>query len=138
MRLTSALRSVAVASLLFAVPVLAQTQAPAQDAPQQGECDKGKRKGFKWKMGERKVARMEAKLDRAVSEGRLSQVQADQLKAEGRQLRDEVKAQRETAGGQLSEEQRSAMGERLRAFRAKVKAAVKSKDGAVQQPAQRQ
>jgi hypothetical protein len=136
MRLTSALRSVAVASLLFSVPVLAQAQA--QDSQQQGECHKGKSKGFKWMRHEGKVARLEAKLDRAVSEGRLTQAQADQLKAEGRQLRDQVKAEREAAGGQLSEEKRTAMGEQLRAFRAKVKAAVKSKDGAAQQPAQQQ
>ncbi|HZI09464.1 MAG TPA: hypothetical protein VE153_03675 [Myxococcus sp.] len=138
MRLTSALRSVAVASLLLSVPVLAQAQA--QDSQQQGDCHKGKgkEKGFKWLRHEGKVARMEQRLDRAVSEGRLTQAQADQLKAEGRQLRDQFKAEREAAGGQLSEERRTAMGEQLRAFRAKVKATVKSKDGAAQQPAPRQ
>lgn len=134
MRLTSALRSVAVASLLLAVPVLAAPEAAPQ--AQQGEChkDKGKGRGFKWMRYEGKVARMEQRLERAVSEGRLSQAQADQLKAEGRQLRDEVKAEREAAGGQLSEEKRTALGERLQAFRAKVKAAVKSKDKAAAQP----
>jgi FtsZ-binding cell division protein ZapB len=135
MRLMSALRSVAVASLLLAVPVLAAPETAPQ--AQQGEHPKGKRhkKGFRWLMHEGRVARMEAKLDRAVSEGRLSQAEADQLKAEGRQLREELKAKREAAGGQLSEEQRNELRERARAFRAKVKAAVKNKDkAAVPQP----
>lgn len=138
MRLTSALRSVAVASLLFSVPVLAAPEtAPAPQA-QQGDCDKGKHKGFKWRKHEGRLARMDARLDRAVAEGRLTQAQADQFKAEGRQLREEIKAQREASGGQqLSEEKRNEIGNRLRAFREKVKAATK-KDKTVQQPAQQQ
>ncbi len=137
MRLTSALRSVAVASLLLSVPVLAAPEAAPAPQAQQGDCDKGKHRGFKWRKHEGRLARMDARMDRAVAEGRLTQAQADQFKAEGRQPREEMKAKREAAGGQLSEAQRNEIGNRLRAFRAKVKAAVK-KDKAVQQPAQQQ
>ncbi|MCP3164346.1 hypothetical protein [Myxococcus qinghaiensis] len=118
------LRSVVAASLLFAVPVLAEdTAAPA---PQGKEGHHGGRHGHKGMKGERKLARMEHRLDRAVSEGRLSQVQADQFKTEARQLREELKAQRDAAGGQLSEDQRLQARERVRALREKVKAAVQS------------
>ncbi|MFP2907914.1 hypothetical protein ACLESD_23265 [Pyxidicoccus sp. 3LFB2] len=127
MRLTSALRSAVVASLLLATPVLAaepaQAPAPAPTA-EQGHHEGKRHRHFKHGG---KLLRMEHRLDRAVAEGRLSQAQADQFKAEGRQLREELQAQREATGGQISEDQRMKFKERLREFRAKVKAAVKPK-----------
>ncbi|NTX02009.1 MULTISPECIES: hypothetical protein [Myxococcus] len=122
MRQSFLLRSLVTASLLFSVPVLAEDTAPA---PQCKEGHHG-RHGHKGMKGERKLARMEHRLDRAVSEGRLAQSQADQFKTEARQLREELKAQRDAAGGQLSEDQRLQARERVRALREKVKAAVQA------------
>lgn len=133
MPLMSALRSAVVASLLFATPVLAAestaTQAPAP-ATEQGAHEGRHHKRMKHGG---KMFRLEHRLDRAVAEGRLTQAQADQFKAEGRKLHEEVKAQREAAGGRLSEDQRMQMKEKMRELRAKVKSAVKAKDA---QPAQ--
>ena len=130
MRLTSALRSAVVVSLLLATPVLAaETTAPPAPAPgaEQGmPCHGGG--GHKRFKHERKLQRMEHRLDRAVADGRLTQAQADQFSAEGRQLREEMKAQREAAGGQLSEDQREKLRERMRAFREKVRSAMKPAD----------
>ncbi|WP_164018733.1 hypothetical protein [Pyxidicoccus trucidator] len=128
MRLTSALRSAVVASLLFATPMLAAeatpTPAPAP-TPEQGHHE-----GKHHKRGKHggRMFRLEHRLDRAVAEGRITQAQADLFKTEGRQLREEMKAQREAAGGQLSEDQRMKFKERMREFRTKVKGAVKPKD----------
>lgn len=117
------LRSVVAASLLFSVPVLAEDAAPAPQGQEGHHGGRHDRNGMK---GERKLARMERRLDRAVAEGHLSQSQADQFKTEARQLRDELKAQRDAAGGKLSDDQRLQARERVRALREKVKAAVQS------------
>jgi FtsZ-binding cell division protein ZapB len=136
MRLTSALRSAVVASLLFAVPVLAAestpTQAPAPTTAQGTHEGRGHRHH---KHGGR-FFHLEKRLDQAVAEGRLTQAQADQFKTEGKQLREEMKAQREAAGGQLSDEQRMQMKDKMKAFKAKVKSVVKPKDGQPAQPQQ--
>ncbi|QSQ25295.1 hypothetical protein JY651_10355 [Pyxidicoccus parkwayensis] len=127
MRLTSALRSAVVASLLLATPVLAAESTPAQPSTlgmEQGHHGEHRGHKHKWRF-----ARLEERLNRAVAEGRLSQTQADQFKNEGQQLRDEMKAQREAAGGKLTDEQRTQMREKMRAFKEKVKSAVKPKDG---------
>lgn len=130
MRLTSALRSTAAASLLLATPMLAFAQTAPAPAPsaEQGVHPRGERSHHRGFKHERKFQRMERRLDRAVSEGRLTQAQADAFKAEGQKLREELKAQREAAGGQLSEDQRAQMKERMRAFREKVKSAIKPRD----------
>lgn len=133
MRLTSALRSAVVASLLLAVPVLAAestpTQAPASNTEQGAREGRGhKRHGHGGRF-----FHLEKRLDRAVAEGRITQAQADQFKTEGRQLREEKKALREAAGGQLTEEQRTQLKARMKAFKEKVKGAVGPKAA---QPAQ--
>ncbi|HEX8818586.1 MAG TPA: hypothetical protein VF794_01570 [Archangium sp.] len=115
MRLKLAL-SAAVASLLFAAPVLAEE---ATSAPKEAH---GRKEG---KML-RKLERMERRLNRAVEHGRLTQAQADTFLAEARQLRADVQAQRQASGGQLTEEQRQQFKERKQALREKVHAAVKA------------
>ncbi|WP_338865674.1 hypothetical protein [Myxococcus stipitatus] len=122
MRQTFLLRSFVAASLLLATPVLAEDAASGKDCK---EAHRGHHGG--WGMrGEHKLARMEHRLDRAVANGRLSQVQADAFKAEARQLQADLKAQREAAGGQLSEDQRLQVRERVRALRQKVKEAMQA------------
>lgn len=130
MRLTSALRSAVVASLLLAHPALAAESTPAPaPAPtaEQGVHLHGYR-GHRVFGREGKLLRMERRIDRAVAEGRLTQAQAEQFKAEVRQLREELKAQREAAGGPLSDDQKEKLRERMREFRQKVKSAIKPKD----------
>lgn len=116
--------SAAVASLLFAAPVLAEEAAAPEgkDASVRPEHRHGK-KG--WKMG-RKKARMEHRLERAVAEGRLTQAQADAFAAEARQLREEVRSMREASNGQLSDAQRDELRARKRAFHEKVRAALQA------------
>ena len=127
MKLMTAVRSVAGASLFIAAPVLAQKAAPESAHPPAAD-GKG-HGGHHWHKGKRhgnKMARMEHRMDKAVAEGRLSQAQADQFKAEGRQLREEMKAQREASGGKLSDAQREEMRSKMRAFREKVKSAMQA------------
>ena len=73
----------------------------------------------------RKLARMEHRLDRAVEKGRLTQAQADQFKAEARQLQEEVRAQLQATNCQLSDAQREQFKARKDALREKVKGALK-------------
>lgn len=122
MRQTFLLRSFVAASLLLATPVLAEDAEPGKDCK---EAHHG-RYGGRGMRGEHKLARMEHRLDRAVANGRLSQVQADAFKAEARQLQEDLKAQREAAGGQLSDDQRLQVRERVRALRQKVKEAMQA------------
>jgi protein CpxP len=126
MRLTSALRSAVVASLLFAVPVLAAESTPTQAPSEQGTHEG---RGHRHHKHGGRFFHLEKRLDQAVAEGRLTQAQADQFKTEGKQLREEMKAQREAAGGQLTDEQRTQMKDKMRAFKDKVKSVVKPKDG---------
>jgi FtsZ-binding cell division protein ZapB len=123
MRLSSVLRSAAVASLLFTLPVLAQQATAPTAPPSTGQCDRGER-GHRGMRAGSGVEHLERKLDRNVSEGRLSQAQAEQFKAEARQLRDEVKSVSESSGGQLTEAQREQFKERRHALREKIKAAL--------------
>jgi hypothetical protein len=74
----------------------------------------------------RKLERMERRLDRAVEKGRLTQAQADQFKAEARQLRSDFEAQRQASGGQLTDAQKDQFRQRKQELRAKVKAAMKA------------
>lgn len=74
----------------------------------------------------RKLARMEHRLDRAVERGRLTQAQAEQFKAEARQLRDDFQAQRQANGGQLTDAQKAQLKQRKQALREKMKAALKA------------
>ncbi|ABF91282.1 hypothetical protein MXAN_4368 [Myxococcus xanthus DK 1622] len=127
MKLMTALRSVAVASLFIAAPVLAQTAAPESTHPPAADgkgC--GGHHRHKGKKHGNKMARLEHRMDKAVAEGRLSQAQADQFKAEGRQLREEMKAQREASGGKLSDAQKDEMRSKMRAFREKMKSAMQA------------
>jgi len=132
MRLTTLLTSFAAASLLIATPVLAGDDAKSADGlctqnhpHRHGHGHRGMRGGLR-------LERMERRLDAAVENGRLSQAQADQFKAELRQLRDETKAQRDAANGQLSDNQRAQFKERARALREKVKAALQATAPATQ------
>ncbi|QRN94026.1 hypothetical protein JRI60_33400 [Archangium violaceum] len=121
MRLKLAL-SAAVASLLFAAPVLAEEPAPApanQAAP-------GDRAAHRHERMMRRFERMEQRMNRAVERGRLSRAQADELIAEARQLRDEALALRQSSGGKLTEEQRQQFHQRKQALREKVRAAMKA------------
>jgi protein CpxP len=104
MRLKTAVLSTALASLLLATSSLAH-----------GGAHDGN-----------KAARMERKLDHAVEKGRLTPAQAEQFKAEARQLHEEKKALRQSNGGQLTEEQRQQFKQRKQALRAKVKAAMQA------------
>jgi FtsZ-binding cell division protein ZapB len=124
MRFKAAVLSTTLASLLFATATLAaQESAPAGQQHPAGECRGGKdREGRMF----HKLARMEHRLDRAVEKGRLTQAQADQFKAEARQLRDQVEAQRQSNGGQLTDAQRAELRQRKQALREKVKAAMKA------------
>lgn len=122
MRFKTAVLSTTLASLLFTLPVLA-----AQDtAPQGHERNVGKCHGGKEGKMFHKLARMEHRLDRAVEMGRLTQAQADQFKAEARQLRDDAQAQRQANGGQLTDSQKDQFKQRKQELRAKVKAALKA------------
>ncbi|MCY1002923.1 hypothetical protein OWM54_37825 [Myxococcus sp. MISCRS1] len=126
MRQNFLMRSFVTASLLLATPVFAQSAAPAAE-DKAAECgERHGRHGKRGMKGERKLARMEHRLDRAVVDGRLTQAQADQFKAEAKQLQEERKAMREVSGGKLTEEQRQQGRERFRAFHEKVKAALKA------------
>jgi len=122
MRFKAAVLSTTLASLLLTVPALAGQDTASQGHERHaGECHGGKEgKMF------RKLARMEHRLDRAVEMGRLTQAQADQFKAEARQLRDDVQAQRQANGGQLSDTQKDQFKQRKQALREKVKAAMKA------------
>lgn len=125
MRFKTTLLSTTLASLLFATASLAaQEAAPEGRQHAAGECRGGKG-GKEGKMFH-KLARMEHRLDRAVEKGRLTQAQADQFKAEARQLRDEAQAQRQSSGGQLTDAQRDQLRQRKQALREKVKAAMKA------------
>ncbi|MDC0707741.1 hypothetical protein POL68_04600 [Stigmatella sp. ncwal1] len=119
MRIQSTLMASLLASLMFATPVLAaQETAPAAQAPS-GECHGGKEKRHHGRWGHKGKH-----LDRAVQEGRLTQAQADQFKAEARQLREEARALRQSSGGQLSDAQKEQFRQRRHALREKVKAAM--------------
>jgi membrane peptidoglycan carboxypeptidase len=122
MRFKAAVLSTTLASLLLAPSAFAaQDTAPAGQGRHAGECHGGKEgKMF------RKLARMEHRLDRAVEKGRLTQAQADQFKAEARQLRDDFQAQRQASGGQLTNAQKEQFKQRKQELRAKVKAALKA------------
>jgi protein CpxP len=122
MRIKTAVLSTVLASLLLATSTLAaEGPAPENRGHPMGECRGGKEgKMF------HKLARMEHRLDRAVERGRLSQAQADQFKAEARQLRDELQAQRQSNGGQLTDAQKDQFRQRRQALREKVKAALKA------------
>ncbi|WP_375758865.1 hypothetical protein [Corallococcus exercitus] len=119
MSLKSMLRGTAVATLLLAVPVLAQTAAPS-DSAKTGQCEgrRGKHGGG------HKFGRMEQRLDKQVAEGRLTQAQADSFKAEAKQLHEEMKAARAAANGQVDETQRAQFKERRKALKQKIKAAL--------------
>jgi hypothetical protein len=121
MRIKTALLSSALASLLLTSAAFASEPPPAQgpQGQQQGECHGG-REGHMF----RKMARMEHRLDRAVQNGRLTQSQADQFKAEARQLRDDAQAQRQANGGKLTDAQRDQLRQRRQALHEKVKAAL--------------
>jgi len=122
MRFKAAVLSTTLASLLLATSALAvEGSAPEGRQHAAGEC----RGGQEGKMF-RKLARMEHRLDRAVEKGRLTQAQADQFKAEARQLRDETQAQRQSNGGQLTDAQKEQFHQRKQELRAKVKAALKA------------
>ncbi|PTL78129.1 hypothetical protein [Vitiosangium sp. GDMCC 1.1324] len=123
MRLKLAL-SAAVASLLFAAPVLAQEPAAnGQAAPAPaGQKDPSRREA---RMA-RKLERMEHRLNRAVERGRLTRAQADQFLAEARQLRDDMSGQLRASGGQLTEEQKQQFHQRKQALHEKVHAAIKA------------
>lgn len=122
MSLKSVLRGTAVATLLFAVPVFAQTAAPTPGATSQdGQCEG---RGHRGKHGGNKFGRMEQRLDKRVAEGRLTQAQADGFKAEARQLHEEMKAARAASNGQVDEAQRSQFKERRRALKEKIKASL--------------
>ncbi|WP_426752780.1 hypothetical protein [Myxococcus sp. Y35] len=127
MKLMTALRSAAVASLFIAAPVLAQTAAPAPANPPaaDGTLHDGHHR-HKGKKHKHKMARLEHRMDKAVAKGKLTQAQADQFKAEGRQLREELKAQREAAGGALTDAQKEEARAKMRAFREKVKQAIQA------------
>ena len=114
MRLSLAL-SAAVASLLFAAPVLAQT-APqtAQTAPAERHGGRHHDKGHK----------IERRLNRAVEKGHLTRAQADQFLAEAQQIRTEAHAQRVAAGCQLNPDQKAQFKQRRQALREKVRAAM--------------
>lgn len=122
MRLKLAL-SAAVASLLFATPVLAEEPAPTGDEHHHGK-HKHKEKNRDARML-RKLERMEHRLDRAVERGRLTREQADTFLAEARQLRDDAQAQLQAGGGSFTEEQKQQLRERKQALRQKVRAAMK-------------
>ena len=120
MRIKTAMLSTALASLMLTTAAFAVENTPPQaQQMQQGQCQGGKEGRMFHKM-----ARMEHRLDRAVENGRLTQAQADQFKAEARQLRDEVQSQRQSSGGQLSDTQREQFKQRRQALREKVKAAM--------------
>ncbi|HYH98490.1 hypothetical protein [Hyalangium sp.] len=122
MRFKIAVLSTTLASLLLAAPTLAAQEAlPDGQKHPAGECHGGK-EGRMF----RKLARMEHRLDRAVAKGRLTQAQADQFKAEARQLRDAFQAQRQSSGGQLTDAQKEQFKQRKQALREKVKAAMKA------------
>ncbi|RKG77757.1 hypothetical protein D7W79_14510 [Corallococcus exercitus] len=120
MSLKSMLRGTAVATLLLAVPVLAQTAAPTDSANQTGQCEgrRGKHGGG------HKFGRMQERLDKQVAEGRLTQAQAEGFKSEARQLHEEMKAARAAANGQVDEAQRAQFKERRKALKEKIKAAL--------------
>ncbi|AKQ65622.1 hypothetical protein A176_002534 [Myxococcus hansupus] len=124
MKLMTTLRSVAVASLFLAAPVLAQTATPESANPPAEGKGYGGHHRHKGKKHGHKMARMAERMDKAVAEGRLTQAQADQFKAEGKQLREELQAQREAAGGKLSDAQKDEARAKMRAFKAKVKEAM--------------
>ncbi|GEN09030.1 hypothetical protein SAMN05443572_105287 [Myxococcus fulvus] len=126
MRQNFFMRSFVTASLLLATPVFAQSVAPAAEDKAAPCEERHGRHGKRGMNGERKLARMEHRLDRAVVDGRLTQAQADQFKAEAKQLQEERKALREASGGKITEEQRQQGRERFRAFHEKVKAAMKA------------
>ncbi len=121
MRLKLAL-SAAVASLLFATPVLAEQPAPATHEAHQGGHKEKNRDGKLL----RRLERMEHRLNRAVERGRLTRAQADTFLAEARQLRDDAQAQLQASGGQFTEEQKQQLRERKQALREKVHAAMKA------------
>jgi hypothetical protein len=126
MRIKTAVLSTALASLLLASSSFAAAAAPAPQGSdaRSGECHGGKG-GKEGKMF-RKMAHMERRLDRAVEKGRLTQAQADQFRAEARQLRDDFMSQRQASGGQLTDAQREQFHQRRQALREKVKAALKA------------
>lgn len=131
MRLKLAL-SAAVASLLFATPVLAEEPAPTAGHEHHHGKHKHKEKNRDARML-RKLERMEHRLDRAVERGRLTREQADTFLAEARKLRDDAQAQLQAGGGQFTEEQKQQLRERKQALREKVRAAMKATEPQQQQ-----
>ncbi|QRK07765.1 hypothetical protein JQX13_48610 [Archangium violaceum] len=122
MRVNLAL-SAAVASLLFAAPVLAeQPTTTGQTAPADPSGRHHKKGGWM----RHRFERMEHRLNRAVENGRLTREQADQFLAEARQLRDETRSLREANGGRLTEEQKQQLKTRKQALREKVRAAMQA------------
>ncbi|OJT20369.1 hypothetical protein BO221_30560 [Archangium sp. Cb G35] len=136
MRLKLAL-SAAVASLLFAAPVLAQQPAAPTAAPTGNEAHHGKHKHKNREARMRhKLERMEHRINRAVERGRLTREQADGFLAEARKLRDDTQAQLQASGGQFTEEQKQQFRERNQALREKVRAAMKPTQPQSQTPTQ--
>lgn len=131
MRLKLALS--AVASLLFATPVLAEEAPAATGHEHHPGKHKHKEKNRDARML-RKLERMEHRLDRAVERGRLTREQADTFLAEARKLRDDAQAQLQAGGGQFTEEQKQQLRERKQALREKVRAAMKATAPQQQQP----
>ena len=121
MRFKAAVLSTTLAALLLTTPALAEPgPAPEGQKAHAGDCHRGK----EGKML-RKLARMERRLDRAVERGHLTQAQADQFKAEARQLRQEFESQRSAGNGHATGEQKQQLRQRKQALRQKVKAAIK-------------
>lgn len=119
MRLKTAVLSTVLASLLLTTTALAHRGGSHDgQVSASGERHGGKR-------GD-KMARMERKLARAVENGRLTQAQAEQFKAEARQLHEEKQALRQSSGGQLTEQQRQQFKQRKQALRQKLKAAMQA------------
>ena len=111
--------SAALASLLFAAPVLASEPTPPPAAGQRewhGRQGEG-RGGFE---------RMEERLNLAVERGHLTRAQADGFIAEGKQLRADVQVQRQASGGKLSDAQRQQVHERRQALREKVRSTIQA------------
>ena len=113
--------SAALASLLFAAPVLAADQTPAATGQTMPDRYEGHMR--------REHANLEERLNRAVEKGHLTRQQADGFLAEGRQLREEFQSQRQASGGKLSDTQREQFRARRQALREKVHAAIRANQG---------
>ncbi|MBU8897523.1 hypothetical protein DRW03_21530 [Corallococcus sp. H22C18031201] len=122
MRSSSLLRAT-LAVALFSLPALAQQAPTTSSSPATTTCEHSDR-GHGGHRGGHGLAKLEHRLDRRVSEGRLSQAQAEQFKTEARQLRDEMKAARESKGAPLTEAQREQFRERRHSLQERIRAAV--------------